>query len=294
MKPLNQPERRTRLWQFALVYFFALLIPLGASYYLFSNKSIAAENARLKRELDRTHEEQARLITRFDTLTQHLQRIDAVDQRMRKEDNDLVLGKLTTSNQDYLNSIAVSLSELRRDSVQMQIPAHRLLARNVLRDFDLFRSNRSTIDVLRQQLAKRGDAAKNEERMAMELAQAKQQIIMLQASLSRPAPMPSGGGGGGGGGGGIAAQASPSASMRQQLELLRDQWAFAQADCMRQRALDRKIRSKERKQLLEQSRTAFIQILQAPATEDLKASIEKTLEPINLELGHPARFFLLF
>ena len=291
MKPLNQPERRTRLWQFALLYFCALLIPLGASYYLFSNKSIAAENARLKRELDRTHEEQDRLLVRFDTLTQHLQRIDAVDQRMRKEDNDLVLGKLTTLNQDYLNSIAVSLSELRRDSSQMQIPTHRLLARNVLRDFDLFRSNRSTIDVLRQQLAKRGDDAKDEERMAMELAQSKQQIIMLQASLSRPAPMPSGGGGGGGGN---AAPAGSNATMRLQVELLRDQWAFAEADCIRQRALDRKARSKERKQLLEQSRTAFIQILQAPATEDLKASIEKTLEPINTELGHPARFFGLF
>jgi len=293
MKPLNQPERRTRLWQFGLFYLLALLVPLGAAYYLFSNQSIADENARLKRELDRTHEEQARLLMRFDTLTQHLQRIDAVDQRMRSESNDLVLGKLTTANQDYLNSIAVSLSELRRDSAQMQIPNHRLLARNVLRDFDLFRSNRSTIDVLRQQLAKRGDDAKAEERMAMELAQAKQQIIMLQASLNRPAPMPAPAGGGGGGGAAPVA-AGPSPAMRQQIELLRDQVAFAEADCMRQRALDHKARSKERKQLLEQSRTAFIQILQAPATDDLKASIEKTLEPINLELGHPARFFGLF
>jgi len=289
MKPLNQPERRTRLWQFTLLYLLALLIPLGASYYLFSNRSIADENARLKKELDRTHEEQARLITQFDTLTQHLQRIDAVDQRMRVENNDLVLGKLATSNQDYLNSIAVNLSQLRNDSAQMQIPAHRLIARNVLRDFDLFRSNRSTIDVLRQQLAKNGDDTRSAERMAAELAQAKQQIIMLQASLSRPAPMPSGGGGGGG-----PAVAPPSANARLQISLLTDQVAFAEADCLRQRALDHKARSRERKQLLEQSRTAFIQILQDPATEDLKASIEKTLEPINLELGHPARFFGLF
>ncbi|WP_310397506.1 hypothetical protein [Hymenobacter sp.] len=284
MKPLNQPERRTRLWQFTLLYLLALATPLGASYYLFSNKSIADENARLKKELDRTHEEQARLITQFDTLTHHLQRIDAVDQRMRVESNDLVLGKLATNNQDYLNSIAVGLSQLRLDSAQMQIPAHRLLARNVLRDFDLFRSNRSTIDVLRQELAKRGDDARGSERTAAELAQARQQIIMLQASLSRPAPMPSGGGG-------SPAPAAPSGSARLQIALLGDQIAFAEADCLRQRALDHKARSKERKQLLQQSRTAFIQILQDPATEDLKQSIEKTLEPINLELGRPARFF---
>lgn len=288
MKPLNQPERRTRLWQFSLLYLLALLIPLGASYYLFSNNSIADENARLKKELDRTHEEQARLITRFDTLTQHLQRIDLVDQRMRSETNDLVLGKLATSNQDYLNSIAVNLSQLRNDSAQMQIPAHRLLARNVLRDFDLFRSNRGTIDVLRQQLAKNGDDTKSVERMAAELAQAKQQIIMLQASMNRPQVMPSGGGGGG------TPVVAPSNSARLQIALLNDQVAFAEADCLRQRALDHKARSKERKHLLEQSRTAFIQILQDPATEDLKASIEKTLEPVNLELGHPARFFGLF
>ena len=291
MKPLNQPERRTRLWQFALLYLLALLIPLGASYYLFSNNSIASENARLKKELDRTHEEQARLIAQFDTLTQHLQRIDGIDQRMRVETNDLVLGKLATSNQDYLNSIAVNLSQLRLDSAQMQIPAHRLLARNVLRDFDLFRSNRSTIDVLRTELAKRGDAARGTERLATELNEAKQQIIMLQASLSRPAPAPSGGGGGGGGN---PAPAAPHASQRQQSALLHDQVSFAEADCLRQRAIDHKARSKERKQLLEQSRTAFIQILQNPATEDLKASIEKTLEPINVELGRPARFFGLF
>ncbi|MBO2013016.1 hypothetical protein [Hymenobacter negativus] len=290
MKPLNQPERRTRLWQFTLLYLLALLIPVGASYYLFSNRSIADENARLKKELDRTHEEQARLITRFDTLTQHLQRIDVIDQRLRVENNDLVLGKLATSNQDYLNSIAVNLSQLRNDSAQMQIPAHRLMARSVLRDFDLFRSNRGTIDVLRQQLAKNGDDTRSVERMAAELAQAKQQIIMLQASLNRPMPMPSGGGGGGGG----QAQTPPSSGGRAQIALLTDQVAFAEADCLRQRALDHKARSKERKQLLEQSRTAFIQILQDPATDDLKASIEKTLEPINLELGHPARFFGLF
>lgn len=289
MKPLNQPERRTRLWQFTLLYLLALLIPLGASYYLFSNNSIADENARLKKELDRTHEEQGRLIAQFDTLTQHLQRIDGIDQRMRVETNDLVLGKLAINNQDYINSIAVSLSQLRLDSAQMQIPAHRLLARNVLRDFELFRSNRSTFDVLRTELAKRGDAAKGSERLATELNEAKQQIIMLQASLSRPAPAPSGGGGGGGG-----APAAPNASQRQQIALLHDQVAFAEADCLRQRALDHKARSKERKQLLEQSRTAFIQILQNPATEDLKASIEKTLEPINVELGRPARFFGLF
>lgn len=284
MKPLNQPERRTRLWQFSLLYLLALLIPLGASYYLFSNKSIAEENARLKHELDRTHQEQARLITQFDTLTQHLRRIDAVDQRMRVETNDLVLGKLATSNQDYLNNIAVSLSELRRDSAQMQIPAHRLLARNVLRDFDLFRSNRSTIDVLRQELAKRGDAAKGSERLATELSQAKQQIIMLQASLSRPAPAA-------GGGAAPTPVARPNASAHLQLELLRDQVAFADADCLRQRALDRKPRSTQRRELLQQARTAFIVILQDPATDDLKQSIEKTLEGINVELGRPPRFF---
>jgi hypothetical protein len=265
MKPLNQPERRTRLWQFTLLYLLALVVPLGASYYLFSNNSLADENARLKKELDRTHQEQNQLVARFDTLTHHLQHIDAVDQRMRTESNDLVLGKLTTSNQDYLNDIAVSLSQLRVDSAQLQIPAHR------------------------QQLAKSGAEARSSGHMAEELAQAKQQIIMLQASLSRPAPAASSGGG--------SAPALPppaSTGAKQQIALLQDQVAFANADCLRQRALDKKTRSKERKQLLEEARTAFIKILQNPATDDLKQSIEKTLEPINVELGRPPRFFGLF
>lgn len=285
MNPLNQPERRTRLWQFILLYLLALLVPVAASYYLFSNNSLADENARLKQELDLTHQEQGRLVAQFDTLTRHLQRIDVVDQRLRVETNDLVLGRLATTNQDYLNDIAVSLSQLRVDSARLKVPAHRLLVRDELRDFDLFRSNRSTIDALRQQLARSGNTTQENARLAEELAQAKQQVIMLQASMNHPPPVASGGGGGG------QIAPPPTAGAKQQIALLQDQIAFANADCLRQRALDRKTRSKERKQLLEQARTAFIAILQDPASDDLKASIEKTLEPINIELGRPPRFF---
>jgi hypothetical protein len=285
MKPLNQPERRTRLWQFALLYLLALLVPLGASYYLFSNNSLADENARLKTELDATHQEQARLVTQFDTLSRYLQRIDAVDQRLREEKNDMVLGRLATTNQDYLNDIAVGLSQLRVDSARLQIPAHRQLVRYELRDFDLFRSNRSTIDALRQQLSKSGEQTQSNARLAEELAQAKQHIIMLEAALNR---------GGSAAPSSVAAApvaAAPASSgAKLQIALLQDQVAFANADCIRQRALDGKSR-KERKRLLEESRTAFIKILQDPATDDLKQSIEKTLEPINVELGRPPRFF---
>ena len=289
MNPLNQPERRTRLWQFSLLYLLALAVPLGASYYLFSNNSLADENARLKKELDRTHQEQKQLVARFDTLTHHLQRIDVVDQRLRDEKNDLVLGRLTTSNQDYLNDIAVGLSQLRLDSAQLQVPAHRQLVRDELHAFDLFRSNRSTIDALRGQLTKSGADAQSSARLAEELAQTKQQVIMLQAaSISRP-PQASAGGGSR-----PVVVPPANAGLKLQLELLQDQVAFANADCLRQRALDHKARSKERKQLLQESRTAFIKILQDPATDDLKQSIEKTLEPINVELGKEPRFFGLF
>ena len=297
MKPLNQPERRTRLWQFSLLYLLALLVPLVAAYYLFSNSSIADENDRLKKELDRTHEEQERLVTRFDTLTQHLHRIDAIDLQMMSESNPNVRSVLLLKNQDYGNAIAARLSELRNDTTQMQIPAHRLVARNILRDFDFYRSTRNTVDVLRQDVTRSGEGARNSVQLAAELASAKQeassakqQVVTLQAALAAASAR----GGGGGGGGGAPAPATPSNASKLQIELLRDQVAFAEADCLRQRAIDHKAHSKERKHMLEESRTAFIHILQSPATEDLKASIEKTLEPINVELGRPARFFGLF
>ena len=296
MKPLNQPERRTRLWQFSLLYLLALLVPLVASYYLFSNSSIADENARLKKELDRTHEEQERLVTRFDTLTQHLRRIAAVDLQITGEPNPNVRSVLLLKNQDYGNAIAARLSEMRNDTAQMQIPAHRLLARNILRDFDFYRSTRNIVDGLRVDVVRTGEGAKGSERLATELASAKQeasaamqQVVTLQAALA--AASARGGGGGGGGGGAAPAPAAPSSASKLQIELLRDQVAFAEADCLRQRALDHKSRSKERKQLLEQSRTAFIQILQAPATDYIKQSIEQTLAPINVELGREPRFF---
>ena len=285
MSPLNQPERRTRLWQFALLYLLALAVPVAASYYLFSSNSLADENARLKKELDRTHLEQNELVARFDTLTHQLTRIDAIDQLMRVETNDVALGRLATTNQDYLNDVAVGLSQLRVDSAQLQVPAHRLLVRDELRAFDLFRYSRSTINTLRQQVAKGGADAQNCAHTAEELAQAKQQIVMLQAVASRPPQIITSGGGGGGGG----VAPPPSSGARQQIALLQGQLAFAHADCIRQRALDGKSR-KERRKLLQQARTEFIVVLQNPAYADLRESIEKTLEPINTELGKDPHF----
>lgn len=294
MKPLNQPERRTRLWQFALLYLLALLVPLVASYYLFSNSSLAAENARLKHDLGIAQEEQTRLVMRFDTLTQFLRRIENVDQQITAETNSNVRSVLQLKNLDYNNNLAVRLSELRNDTAQMQVTAHRKIARNLLRDFDYFRSSRNTIDQLRQNVAEVGAGAAGSDRLAAELASvrqeassARQQVVTLQAAL---AAAPRGGGNGGGGGGG-AALPPPSNANKLQIELLRDQVAFAEADCQRQRAMERKPRSKERRQLLESSRTAFIQILQEPATDNLKQSIEQTLGPINVELGQEPRFF---
>ncbi|RZL08791.1 MAG: hypothetical protein EOO62_14770 [Hymenobacter sp.] len=292
MKPLNQPERRTRLWQFSLLYVLALLVPLGASYYLFSNNSLADENSRLKKELDRTHQEQSRLVTQFDTLSRFLVRIDGADQQILANPNELVRGKLDVAIKDNLNSIAVGLSQLRLDSAQMQVPAHRLLARNVLRDFDLFRSNRSTIELLRKEAGLSGAAVASSNRLQQQLDQSQQRVIMLETALAQLRASANNNSGGGGGGAAVAIQPPPvGAGVKLQIELLRDQVSFAEADCLRQRALDHKSRSKERKQLLQQSRTAFIHILQNPATNDMKASIEKTLEPINIELGRPPKFF---
>ena len=294
MKPLNQPERRTRLWQFALLYLLALLVPLVASYYLFSNSSIADENARLKHKLDLTEQEQARLVVRFDTLTQYLRRIENIDQQITAEPNANIRSVLVLKSRNYDDDIAVRLSELRNDTAQMQIVAHRLLARNILRDFELYRSTRNTVGQLRDDVAKFGQGAEGSDRLAAELASvrqeassAKQQVVTLQAALAAASAR----GGGGGGGGNPVAAPTPSGSAKLQIELLRDQIAFAEADCIRQRALERKPRSKERRQLLESSRTAFIQILQAPATDDLKQSIEQTLAPMNVELGREPRFF---
>lgn len=284
MKPLNQPERQTRLWQFAGLYLLALLIPVGASYYLFSNKSIADENAKLKLELDRTHDEQARLRAQFDTLTHHLQRIAAVDQQILTNNNAIVVGQLVARNQDYLNAIAVSQNELRRDSAQL-LPAHRRVVRDVLADFDLFRSTHTIIDGLNQKLVHNGDENSACQRTAQQLAQSQARVNSLEQSLAvcnNKPPCPTGGGGD---------KKEVKQENKGKIALLEDQVAFAKADCLRERAMDKKLHSRERRRLLEQARTQFIQIMQDPATEDLKNSIIQTLEPINIELGRPPRFF---
>ena len=63
MKPLNHAERTTRLWKFTLLYVLALALPLLASYFLFSDGSIAAENQKLKRDLAGVLDELHRRLT---------------------------------------------------------------------------------------------------------------------------------------------------------------------------------------------------------------------------------------
>ncbi|MBX0289474.1 hypothetical protein K3G63_03445 [Hymenobacter sp. HSC-4F20] len=297
MKPLNHAERNTRLWKFALFYVLALALPLIASYYLFSDGSIAEENQKLKRELERTRDEQHKLLVQLDTLTSHLQRIELTDRQLRTESNDLVVGDLNKRTQDYLNAIAVTLSELRRDSTQMQFLTNKRLAHNILRDFDLFRSNRSTVDFLRQSLDKKGIDVSGKEEMAAELAQTKQLLATYQAAAAnRPAPamMSSGGGGGGsgGGGGGSARAADLQRRLQEsndQVALLSDQVNFANANCLRLRATN--MSKEQRKEMLEQARQGFVAILQNPSSEDMKATVEKMIDSIDRELGRKRGIF---
>ncbi|GGF26613.1 hypothetical protein [Hymenobacter cavernae] len=298
MKPLNQAERTTRLWKFLLLYLLALALPLVASYFIFSDKTIAEENARLKQELAQTQAEQRRLLTQMDTLTSHLQRIDVIDRQMRTETNDLVLGELSKRTQDYLNAVALTLSEVRRDSAQMKTASNKLISQNVLRQFDLFRNNRSTVDFLRQELGRRGIDVSNREQTAVELAQTKQLLATYQAAAANRPVAPaagggrSGGGGGGGGGGGSARTADLLQRLQdseQQLALLNDQVTFANADCLRLRAVDKK--TAQRKEMLEQARKGFLAILQNPSSDDMKASVEKMIDSIDKELGRKRGLF---
>lgn len=292
MKPLNHAERTTRLWKFLVFYVLALALPLLASYYLFSDGSIASENQRLKQELERTRTEQTRLLTQLDTLTGHLQRIELTDRQLRTESNDLVVGELNKRSQDYLNAIAVTLSELRRDSTKMQVETNKRLAHNVLRDFDLFRSNRNTVDFLRQSLDKKGIDVSGKEQIAAELAQTKQLLATYQAAAAnRPAPvMNSGGGGGGGGGGGRSGDLQRRLEASgDQVALLTDQLRFANADCLRLRATS--MSKEQRKEMLEQSRKGFVAILQNPSSDDMKDSVEKMIDSIDKELGRKRGIF---
>ncbi|OON69086.1 hypothetical protein [Hymenobacter sp. CRA2] len=298
MKPLNHAERTASLWKFALLYLLAVAIPVVAVYFLLSDGTVADENARLKQELDQTRTEQRRLLAQMDTLTRHLQRIDATDRQLRAESNDLVVGELNKRSQDYLNAIAVTLNEVRSDSVKMKVMDNKRIAQNVLRDFDLFRNNRSTIDFLRQSLDRKGIDVSDKEQMAAELAQTKQMLATYQAAAAnRPAPMPmasAGGGGGGGGGGGRSSGRTAEMQVRlqesqSQIALLSDQVAFANADCLRLRASG--LSREQRTEMLEQSRKGFVAILQNPSTEDMKASVEKMIDSIDKELGRRRGLF---
>ncbi|HEX8427330.1 hypothetical protein [Hymenobacter sp.] len=302
MKPLNHTERTTRLWKFTLFYLLALALPLVASYFLFSDGSVAVENEKLKRELQRTRTEQFALLTQLDTLTGRLKHIELTDRQLRTESNDLVIGDLNKRTQDDLNTIDLTLRDLRGDSAKMQFVTNKRIAQNVLRDFDLFRSNRSTIDFLRQSLDKKGIDVSGREQVAAELAQTKQLLATYQAAAAnRPPPMASGGGGGGGGnsgggGGNSSGGNARNADLQRRLQesvsqvaLLNDQVNFANADCLRLRASG--LSKDRRKDMLEQARKGFVAILQNPSSEDMKDSVEKMIDSIDKELGRKRGLF---
>jgi hypothetical protein len=296
MKPLNHTERTTRLWKFTLYYVLALALPLVASYYLFSNDTVAEENKTLKRDLERTRIEQHKMLTQLDTLTGYLQRIEANDRQLRVESNDLVVGDLNKKNEDHLNSIAVTLSELRRDSTTMQYPTSKRFANNMLRDFDLFRSNRNTVDFLRKSLDKSGINTSDREQLAAELAQTKQLLATYQATAAaaannRPAPTPRNDGGGGGGsrGGNSGDLKARLEASTDQVAFLSDQVKFANADCLRLRAAS--MNREQRKEMLEQSRKGFVAIVQNPSSDDMKETVMKMIDMIDKELGRKRGLF---
>lgn len=293
MKPLNQAERTTRLWKFTLFYILALALPLLASYYLFSDGTIADENQKLKRELEQTRNEQKRLVVYLDTLTNHLRRIDQTDQLLRDETNYMIIGRLNTKNQDNVNSIASVLSAIRSDTTTMKVPTSKMLASSVLRDFELFRSNRNTIDFLRQALNEKGVNVTDCEKLQARLDKAESTLAIFQAAAAnRPAPAASGGGGGGGGGG----RSSNSGDLQRRLQasllevkVLTDKVAFANADCLRLRASGKS--SAQRKEMLQQARKGFIEILQEPSSQEMKSSAEKMVDAIDKELGRKRGLF---
>ena len=296
MKPLNQTERTTRLWKFTLFYVLALALPLVAFYFLFSDGSIAAENKRLKDELQRTREEQQRMVVYLDTLTHHLQRIDQTDQMLRGETNDMNIGRFNTKNQDNVNSIAAVLSTIRADTMRMQTTSKQL-AVSTLRDFELFRSNRSTIDFLRQALKDRGVDVSDCEKMQAQLDQAENKVVILQAALSNRPSVGGGGGGNSGGGGGSSGGGSRNsgelqrtlADSQNEVALLTDQVAFANADCLRLRAVG--MNKEQRKEMLEQARKGFVAINQHPSSDNMKESVEKMIDVIDKELGRKKGIF---
>ncbi|HLK97877.1 MAG TPA: hypothetical protein VK364_08920, partial [Hymenobacter sp.] len=163
-------------------------------------------------------------------------------------------------------------------------------------------SNRNTIDFLRQALKDKGVDVSDCEKIQAKLDRAESTLAIFQAAAAnRPAPPPSGGGGGGGGrrGGGRSGgnnNNANSANLQHLLDestaevaVLTDKVAFANADCLRQRATG--MGSAQRKEMLEQARKGFIGIIQQPSSPEMKSSAEKMVDMIDKELGRKRGLF---
>jgi hypothetical protein len=195
MEPLNQAARSSAKNMFFGFYALSLLAVILAAYFLFNTPAgIFKNKIRIYRA---TEEEQARLLSKIESMNTNLKNIIQTDEKYLSSTNEFEKGSLLGNLQEYQKNINDGLVNLKNDSSLFSSTVSRKDAYNYISAFNAIVAYRNTITALQKTLEGKGGDATELLKVKSQLDLCSQQLEICKMLAAKPvaAAAPAGGGG---------------------------------------------------------------------------------------------------
>lgn len=196
MEPLNQTARTSAKNMFFGFYALSLLVVILATYFLFNTPAGIFKN---KIKVYRaTEEEQARLLSKIESMNGNLKNIIQTDEKYLSSTNEFEKGSLLGNLQEYQKNINDGLVNLKNDSSLFSSTVSRKDSYNYISAFNAIVAYRNTITALQKTLEGKGGDATELLKVRSQLDLCSQQLEICKMLAAKPvaAAAPAGGGGG--------------------------------------------------------------------------------------------------
>ncbi|HZK63314.1 MAG TPA: hypothetical protein VFC34_04165 [Puia sp.] len=196
MEPLNQAARSSAKNMFFGFYALSLLAVILATYFLFNTPAgIFKNKIRVYRA---TEEEQARLLSKIESMNANLKNIIQTDEKYLSSTNEFEKGSLLGNLQEYQKNINDGLVNLKNDSSLFSSTVSKKDSYNYISAFNAIVAYRNTITALQKTLEGKGGDATELLKVKSQLDLCSQQLEICKMLAAKPvaAAAPAGGGGG--------------------------------------------------------------------------------------------------
>jgi hypothetical protein len=194
MEPLNQTARSSAKNMFFGFYALSLLAVILATYFLFNTPAgIFKNKIRVYRA---TEEEQARLLSKIESMNGNLKNIIQTDEKYLSSTNEFEKGSLLGNLQEYQKNINDGLVNLKNDSSLFSSTVSKKDSYNYISAFNAIVAYRNTITALQKTLEGKGGDATELLKVKSQLDLCSQQLEICKMLAAKPvAAAPAGGGG---------------------------------------------------------------------------------------------------